>query len=47
MKAAEKCLADLAASVFESLPVSKQKVLGQLARKMYDVSGSAMWGPDA
>jgi DNA-binding MarR family transcriptional regulator len=46
-KAAERCLADLAASVFDSLSASKQKVLGELARKMYDVSGSAMWGPDA
>lgn len=46
-KAAEKCLAELAESVFGSLSASKQKVLGELARRMYDVSGSAMWGPDA
>ena len=42
--AAKQCLDDLAAAIFETLPASKQKVLAQLAKTMYETSGSILWG---
>jgi MarR family transcriptional regulator, organic hydroperoxide resistance regulator len=47
VKAGQQSMEEAAALIFDALPVSKRKVLNQLAQTMYEVGGSTLWGDDA